>query len=189
MKHLSCLGLVLCCTLAATAQQRPFNWKAAYYGETATHYGLKIGGEWQLAERTLTRKPVSKRWLAGAALAAYRHPHHHIGVLVSPEITWLRTGRRGGTFEWGASPAVMRYFLQGKTYTPTADGRLERVRGAGRWVFLPTLAIGLGHDYRVRRDWPVAWYIRLNLMAQIPYNASWLPRFALEAGVRYRPQQ
>lgn len=189
MKHLSGLALVLFCTFAAYAQPRPFNWKAAYFGETVTHYGLKIGGEWQFAEHTLTRKPVRKQWLAGAALATYRHPHHHIGLIFSPEITWLRTGRRGGTFEWGASPAVMRYFLQGNTYQPAADGTLERVRGAGRLAFLPTLSVGVGHDYQVRRHWPLAWYARLNLMGQIPYNASWLPRFALELGVRYRPEK
>lgn len=102
---------------------------------------------------------------------------------------WLRTGRRGGTFEWGASPAVMRYFLQGNTYQPTADGTLQQVRGAGRLAFLPPYPWVLVTIIRFRRHWPLAWYARLNLMGQMPYNASWLPRFALELGVRYRPEK
>lgn len=157
--------------------------RAGYYGETVTHYGLKIAYERPLLTHVRTRNQARKTLLFAPGLAAYRHPHNHLGFILSPELTYRRTGRRGGQFEVGIAPAYFRYFLDGTTYEVDDAGEFRRVRLAGGSAFLPTISVGVGRDLSVRHKLSLAWFTRLNLMQQRPYNTSALLRFSLEAGV------
>ncbi|KAA0992453.1 hypothetical protein [Dyadobacter aurulentus] len=171
------LALVLAAPNALTAQSL----RLAYFGETVTHYGLR--GAYEMPIGTSVSAGNAKRMLYGSlGIAGYRHPQNHIGVIVSPEIGFRRIGKRGALFEFALSPAYFRYFLEGKTFEATADGDFNRLRFAGGNAFLPTLSLGVGHDLSIRKNLPLAWYVRLNVMQQRPYNTSNLMRFALEAG-------
>ncbi|TLU92035.1 hypothetical protein FEM55_14870 [Dyadobacter sediminis] len=155
--------------------------RLGYFGETVSHYGLRVAYEKPVAVSVSARH--AKRMLYGSlGVAGYQHPQNHIGLIVSPEIGFRRTGKKGALFELSLSPAYFRYFLDGKTYEATTDGDFDRVRFAGGNAFMPTLSLGVGHDLSVRRKVPLAWYVRLDLMQQRPYNTSNLIRFALEAG-------
>ncbi len=156
--------------------------RVGYYGETVTHYGLKVAREWSLRSFVKERNQARKQLLVAPALAVYRHPQNHVGLVFFPELTYRRTSRRGGIFEAGLAPASFQYFLEGTTYTPDNSGELQRVRWAGGNAFLPTVFVGIGKDLSVRRQIPLAWYTRLNVMQQRPYNTSTLMRFSLEAG-------
>ncbi len=171
--------LCLLCTVPSAAQDL----RLAYFGETITHYGIKAGLDFSLSRRTQQVLPT-REWYVSPGLTVYRHPHHHVGVIVSPEFGWRRTGRRGGQLEIAAAPSLFRYFLAGKTYQVGDDGQFERVPLAGEFAFLPTFSIGFGKDLSVRRDIPLAWYTRVHLMRQYPHNAGALTRFALEVGIR-----
>ena len=157
--------------------------RVGYYGETVTHYGLKVAYERTLFPRIKSRNQARKTVLVAPGLAAYRHPQNHIGFVFSPELTYRRTGRRGATFEVGIAPAYFRYFLDGTTYEVTDAGDFRRVRLAGGNAFMPTVSVGVGKDWSVQRNLPLTCYTRLNLMLQRPYNTSTLLRFSLEARV------
>lgn len=157
--------------------------RVGYYGETITHYGLKVAAEWSFKSYVKERNQARKEFLVGPALAVYRHPQNHIGLVFFPELTYRRTNRRGSIFELGLAPASGYYFLEGTTYTPDEAGELRRVRWAGQNAFLPTVFVGIGKDLSVRRQVPLAWFTRLNVMQQRPYNTSALIRFSLETGV------
>ncbi|MCF2498883.1 MULTISPECIES: hypothetical protein [Dyadobacter] len=155
--------------------------RLGYFGETITHYGLRLAYEKPIATSISARN--AKRILYGSlGVSGYRHPQNHIGLIVSPEVGFRRIGKKGALFEFALSPAYFRYFLEGKTYEATSDGDFDRVRFAGGNAFMPTVSLGVGHDLSVRKKVPLAWYVRLNLMQQRPYNTSNLIRFALEAG-------
>jgi hypothetical protein len=172
-------GLLLLSLLSLRAQSL----RVSYYGETITHYGLKAAYEWPVWSYTKQRNQAQKKLLFAPGLAVYRHPHNHIGLVFSPELTYRRTSRRGGIFEAGIAPAYFRYFLEGTTFEVNDSGELTRVPLAGGNAFLPTVSIGFGKDLSIRRQLPLSWYTRLNLMQQRPYNTSALIRFSLEAGV------
>ncbi|WP_400190614.1 hypothetical protein [Hymenobacter sp. B81] len=157
--------------------------RVAYYGETITHYGLKAAYEHSLAARVKSGNGARKELLVAPGLAVYRHPHNHLGVIVSPELLYRRTGARGGLLEAGVAPSYFRYFLAGTTYQVNGQGELEKVPLAGRSAFLPTVFVGVGRDLRVSRQASWGWYSRLLLSKQYPYNAGSLTRFALEAGI------
>jgi hypothetical protein len=180
MKTLLLLGgLAACGALPLHAQQL----RLAYAGETFTHYGLKAGYEHVLRTFPKPDSPARGDLLVSLNLTVYRHPHNHVGVILAPELAYRRTGRRGGFAELAVAPAFFRYFLEGKTYEASADGGFRRVRLAGRNAFLPTVAIGFGKDLSVRRNVPLSWYARINLMQQRPYNAGNLVRFGGEIGI------
>ncbi|GAB3327999.1 hypothetical protein GCM10027299_29460 [Larkinella ripae] len=158
--------------------------RVAYFGETVTHYGLKVAYEHPLITRIKTRNTARKEFLLTPGLAVYNHPDNHVGVILSPELAYQRTGRRGGVFEVSLSNSYFRYFLAGKTFEVAENGGFQRVKWAGRGAYLPTVSVGFGRDLSVRHNRPLSWYARLNLMQQRPYNASRLIRFGIECGIR-----
>lgn len=182
MKPILCLfvGLLLISCLTAQAQQL----RVAYFGETVTHYGLKVAYEYPLISRIKASNNARKEFLITPGLAVYNHPHNHVGVILSPELSYQRTGPRGGVFEVGLSNSYLRYFLAGQTFEVGENGEFQRVNMAGRGAYLPTVSVGFGRDLSVRKNRPLSWYARLNVMQQRPYNASELYRFAIECGIR-----
>lgn len=157
--------------------------RLGYYGETVTHYGLKVAYERPIWQHVKQRNQATKQFLIAPSLAAYRHPQNHIGFVLSPELTYRRVGRRGGLFDLSVAPAYFRYFLDGTTYQAKPDGDFEKVRLAGGSAFMPTVSVGIGRDLSVKHNLPLSWYTRLNLMQQRPYNLFRLTRFSLEAGL------
>ncbi|SDL11293.1 hypothetical protein SAMN05421823_104409 [Catalinimonas alkaloidigena] len=179
-------GALLLCALLFTNEGRAQTWRIAYYGETVTHYGLKVGTQYPLKTSERLKKTearVTRNWLFTPGVALYRHPQNHVGLVVAPEITYQRLGPKGGLLEAGIAPSYFRYFLEGQTYRVTPSGELQKKAWAGRSTFLPTLSLGIGKDLSVKKRIPLAWYTRLNWSVQVPYNASFLPRVALEAGI------
>ena len=187
MKYIDKLfaGLVLVPPLLmiALTEVQAQSLRVGYYGETLTHYGLKVAYELPLRSYIKEKNGAQKAFLFAPGLAAYRHPRNHIGLVLSPELAYRRTSRRGRLFEVGIAPAYFRYFLEGTTYTPDGSDDFRRVRWAGGSAFMPTAFVGIGKDLSVRKNVPLSWYTRLNIMQQRPYNTSALMRFSLEAGV------
>ena len=181
------LPLFILVLLLGNFPARAQHLRLAYYGETMLHYGVKAGVDFALLEKSKVKKnesTIRKAFRFNPGVAFYRHPQNHTGLIVSPEFTYQRMGKRGGLFEAGFSPSYFRYFLSGTTYRVASSGEFQKVTLAGGNAFLPTLSVGVGKDLSVKRNLPFAWYSRLNLSVQYPYNASYLPRFALEVGIR-----
>lgn len=176
---ISCLLLI---PLAAPAQHQL---RVAYFGETITHYGFRVAYDKSVKDFQRTKSTgaiIRKNIMLGGSMAIFRHPHQQIGFIVTPEISFRRTGKRGGLLDLSFAPAFFRYFYEGTTYEHK-DGGFQKIPLAGRNAFLPTISIGGGRDFSVKHKIPWMWYYRVNLMRQYPYNASSLTRLGLEAGV------
>jgi hypothetical protein len=173
-----CILTSLCLTTSLAQSLR-----VGYYGETVTHYGFKVATEWPVLSHIKARNQARKEIIAAPAIALYRHPQNHIGLVFFPELTYRQTNKHGGIFEIGLSPAYFHYFLDGTTYKPNESGELQRVHWAGGNAFMPTVFVGIGKNLSVRRQVSLSWFTRLNVMQQRPYNTSSLIRFSLEAGV------
>ena len=165
----------------------------AYFGETITHYGLSVGCEYGLygwhkqKQRSKgTLKTLDHAFVAGLHLAAFRHPRNHYGVIVYPTLGYARTKTKGAYFQTGVSLGYMRVFLNGETYTVNLDGELKRRPLASRGAFLPGVYVGWGKDLSRTIGLPLIWYLKPSIMLQIPYNATVLPRLALEVGFIYK---
>ncbi|MGA0555956.1 hypothetical protein ACO2Q8_04845 [Larkinella sp. VNQ87] len=182
MKLIAYLMTTLLAMSALTARGQSL--RVAYFGETITHYGAKIAYEYPIISRIKASNSARKEFLFTPGLAIYNHPRNHVGVILSPELAYQRTSQRGNVFEVSLSNSYFRYFLAGQTFEVAEDGSFRRVKMAGRGAYLPTLSVGYGRDLSARRNVPLAWYARLNVMQQRPYNASHFYRFAIECGIR-----
>ncbi len=158
----------------------------SYFGETITHYGLRGGVEFDLAESQKTKNngsTVSNKLIGDFSLTLYRHPQNHLGIILTPSLGWRRTGGKGGMVQAALSPGLFRSFYEAETYTPTSNNSFEKVPLAGRWAFMPGLSVGMGHDLSVRRNINLSWFVNLHYLRQYPYNTSYLNRIALEVGI------
>jgi hypothetical protein len=106
-----------------------------------------------------------------------------VGLIVMPDVSYRRKNEKGRIFEAGISPGLFRSVLEGKVYEVNEAGELEKLTLAGRTAFMPTVFIGIGKDLSVKKGIELSWYTRLNVMKQIPYNASSLTRIAFEIGI------
>jgi hypothetical protein len=160
--------------------------RLAYFGENATHYGIRGGVEYDLKTWEKGRKGglmTQNALLFGLTLTAFRHPDNHIGLILAPELGWRRTGRRGGVVQAALSPGLIRTFYEAKTWQPDENGSFKKVPFAGQWGFLPGVSLGFGHDFSVRHNRPLLLFANLHYMRQYPYNQSFLHRTAIEVGI------
>lgn len=164
---------------------------AGYFGETLTHYGLKLGVEhsfsqWQRQSSRRRPRPRTSDLIGSLNLATYRHPHNHYGLIAQTEWGIRRTKLRGSTFDFGLSAGYLRTVLDGEAYQVRENGSFERIRWAGRGAFLPGVYIGWGKDLARTTNLPLLWRVKPYLLLQTPYNTSVLPRLALEISVVYQ---
>ncbi len=184
MKRLIVATSLLCLAYAAAGQ----NLRLSYFGETATHYGLRGGTEFSLGhtERAKPRGTVRQDIFLGITLTLYRHPQNHIGAILSPELGLRRTGKGGGVLQAAISPGLFRSFYEATTWRPGEDGGFEKVPLAGQWGFLPGVSLGFGHDFSVKGGAPLVLFSNLHYMQQHPYNSSFLHKAAIEVGVIFK---
>lgn len=184
MKRITFAALLVCFVYAANAQ----NLRLSYFGETATHYGIRGGTEFTLShvEKAKPRGTVRKDLLLGINLTVYRHPNNHIGAILSPELSLRRTGKGGGVLQAAISPGLFRSFYEATTWRPTEDGGFEKVPLAGQWGFLPGISLGFGHDFSVKGSAPLMLFMNLHYMQQYPYNTSFQQKAAVEVGILFK---
>lgn len=191
---LSLSGLAPLPSLGQSVATSTRSWGVAvgYYGETITHYGLKVGVErsfhqWSHVKRSGRIKTYDV--IGGLALAAFRHPYNHYGLIAQTELGLRRTKSRGAVFEVGLSGGYLRTVLDGETYQVADNGSLARIRFAGRNALLVGLYTAWGKDFSRTTNLPLLCRIKPALLLQTPYNTGVLLRFALEIGVVYRFNQ
>ena len=177
--------LLLAACLCAAQTMLAQNYRLAYFGETVTHYGLRGGLEYSLHHREKPRGAASIRneLMLGINLTVFRHPDNHIGVILSPELGWRRTGKRGGIIQAAVATGLFRSIYEGTTYKRDENGNFKKVPLAGQWGFLPGVSVGFGKDLSVRGETPMILFANVHYMHQYPYNKTHLIRPALEAGV------
>ncbi len=161
------------------------NVRLSYFGENVTHYGIRGGLEYALhhSEKPKDNSTVQHDLTFGVHLTLFRHPNNHFGVILSPELGWRRTGKRGGMVQAALSPGLIRSIYEAKTYKTDEIGGFQQVTLAGQWGFLPGISLGVGKDFSVKHDTPIILFTNVHYMRQYPYNKTYLIRPALEAGI------
>lgn len=173
--------------------EKPVMIHVSYFGATATHPGLKVGLQHTLHRKDFEKfkrsgREVKKRkeLLVTYHVGFFHHPRFNTTVFVNGEFGFRRVHKNGNKFEALLGIGALRTFLGADTYLVQDNGQVKRVRGAGQWGILPSLAIGFGKDLGFTKNKVWAYHLRPSVYFQIPYNHTFLPHFVLEAGVTYR---
>lgn len=161
------------------------NVRLSYFGENVTHYGIRGGLEYALhhSEKPKDHSSIQHDLSFSIHLTVFRHPNNHVGVILSPELGWRRTGKRGGIVQAAVSTGLIRSIYEAKTYKTDDQGGFQQVTLAGQWGFLPGISLGFGKDLSVKHDTPIILFTNVHYMQQYPYNKTYLIRPALEAGI------
>ncbi|MFK7948701.1 MAG: hypothetical protein AB8G11_14005 [Saprospiraceae bacterium] len=194
MQKITLIACVICLSAIITqAQNLPIN--VSYFGESGLHPGLKVGVEYGLWEKDKTKnrwlfnrndkigpKVKTKALFAAGNLGFYNHANNHTGIFVTTEIGYRRTKHRKGSFlETSLGIGYLQRIYNIDTYEA---GSTEPFTG-GQGQFLTTFSVGFGRDLSFRRDLPISWYVKPNLLLARQAH-TFVPNAALEIGLRYK---
>ncbi len=210
MKAFSCislflfLGIISCPFPSLQAQDSlmtgfdRLEWEAAYFGELATHPGIKLGANYPFGHRLKVKEKLKPykgpyqllkkhQWVAGGNLIFYHQPHNHNGFLVNAELGRRRikhkSFRRTRYTLWEIDLGVgyYHYLLTGTTFRPT-NGGFESSRGQGT-ALMPSLSFSWGRSLRSAKPKAGFIYVKINTLYEVPFGTGFQMRLGLESGV------
>ncbi|MEM6633444.1 MAG: hypothetical protein AAF694_27470 [Bacteroidota bacterium] len=182
------------------SQFESLEWEVGYFGEFATHPGLKAGISYPFGHKLKVREKEKKyggpfqiykkrQWIVGSNLAFYHQPNNHNGYLATIELGKRRIKnksyyRNRYTFwAWELGFGYYRYQLLGNTFRPSAIG-FEKIRGNGTAI-IPSLSCQWGRSLKSKKAHPGFIYIKFHSLYEVPFGTGFQLRLALESGVIY----
>ncbi len=165
----------------ATSETSRWGFSAAYFGETFTHPGVRLG-----AERTLVERG-GYQLLATADVTHYVHRRNHIALGAGLGLGNRYTGMSGWYVDGILSVAYLHAWPQGDVYARGDDGQVAQVFDPGRPYVAPEFSVGFGLDLARRAVAPLRVFVRLGAFGQYPFNGYMLPHLTGQVGVIWRP--
>ncbi len=172
-------------------ENTPFpDFSMAYYGNNLWNPGLKFGTEYIWKERVKTKekkkrtKTKTNRFVFNGDAGFYWDPMNYTALFLYSGIRFRHINTQGFHYHFGASPvAYYRSFLT-ETYEVSSSGDVEKVPLPGRSYYAPTLTLGMG-KYRKGERRLKGWFLDLDVMFLVPYNADFVPLLNLAYGYRF----
>lgn len=153
---------------------------AAYYGETITHPGVALGGEFYAFERP------RYKLIAASKAGMYLHPHSHGAAFLDAELGQRVTAIYGLYGDLFTGVGYMHSWPWGDIYERAADGGVQRKRNLGHARVKFGGGLGLGWDLSKNSVAPLSVFLRLDLFGEAPFNKGIALHGALMAGVIWR---
>lgn len=159
----------------------------AYFGETITHPGLKVGLSFPLHQwekhktlRNGREKVLDKRIDLSPQLGFYYHQNYQTGLFVLPEFSYNRQNAKGNYTALGLGAGYMHTRVP-RVFDFDTNGKIEQIR-SGHHYFISNYFATFGKDLSVKKGIPVSIYAKPQLMHAVPnaYKGIWY--FALELG-------
>ncbi len=169
---------------------KPNSVSIAYFGETITHPGLRIsvGYEKQLQTKIKTGKAEERSVLRSIVLrpsmGLFYHKHYQTGFFVLPETGYRRVNDKGTFTGFGVGIGYLRTAVP-NTYTLSASGDISRVK-TGNNHLVSSLYFVAGKDLSVRKNSPISWYIKPQIMQSVFSSNAGAGYFMLELGLSYK---
>ncbi|MCI4670998.1 MAG: hypothetical protein MRZ79_22870 [Bacteroidia bacterium] len=164
-----------------------FQISLSYFGEMATHGGIRIGLTTPISQMIKEKgeeTSVNKAWIVGGCITYYKHPRNHKGLMVTGVIGRQRVGKNGFQTSLNLEAGYMLSILDGETYEWNDSEIVESSnKGSSHIVF--GLNGGFGWNFDKKTDLPLSFMIQPHLYFQAPYNTTIVPRLALETKLSY----
>ena len=166
------------------------DFSGSYYGNNLWNPGLKFGSEyiWREWVKTKEKKKRTRtktnRFVFNGDAGFYWDPMNYTALFLYSGIRFRHINTKGFHYHFGAAPvAYYRSFLT-ETYEVSSSGEVDKVPLPGRSYYAPTLSLGLGKyrrgEYRLK-----AWFLDLDVMFLVPYNADFVPLLNVSYGYRF----
>ncbi len=162
----------------------------SYYGEMVTHPGLKISADLNIREwdkiksnRKDSSKVINKSFLISPALGFFYHRRYQTGLFLIPEAKYKRQNPKGGFYEVGFGIGYLRTFIP-NTYEVSSNGEVNKVI-AGHNYFASNYFVSFGKDLSIKKNLPIAYFIKPQFMYTVPNFPNGIGYFAFELGIKY----
>lgn len=160
----------------------------AYFGETITHPGLKVGLSFSLYEwekhkmlHNGREKVLTKRIDLSPQLGFYYHQHYQTGLFALPELSYIRQNAKGNYTAFGIGAGYMHTRVP-RVYDFDTSGEIEQI-GAGYHYFISNYFVTFGKDLSVQKGIPLSIYAKPQLVHTLPNAGRGIWYFALELGL------
>ena len=184
MKRIRLLILALMLTsLTSEAQDYEiprFQISLSYFGETATHSGIRVGITTPIQQSTFGDENQKNRaWVIGGYLTYYKHPRNHKALMLTGSVGRQRISKNGFQTEINMETGYMLSILDGETFEWNGSEIVESSNNSSSH-FVFGFNGGLGWNFAKNTDLPLSFMINPHLYIQTPYNTFLVPRVALE---------
>ncbi len=196
-KYVIVLGLVMGSGVAISQDDRQtvMPVSVSYFGNFATHPGVKIGTEYHLKhisvlkEKKRKTKELLKSRIIVPSMSVYAHPQTKVGWLSAVDFELRRNNLSKGRF-WGVGAGLgyLRQFNVGETYVVDESGSVKKAPLASKGYFSPQTYLTYGKYFGKNDMKNKALYSRLNVHYIFGYNAAMVPDFSLELGMIWNPK-
>ena len=160
----------------------------AYFGETITHPGLKVGLSFPLHQweqhkmrRNGQEKLLDKKIELSPQLGFYYHQDYQTGLFVLPELSFIRQNAKGNYTALGIGAGYMHTRVP-RVYDFDANGEIEQI-GTGYHYFISNYFATFGKDLSVKKGIPLSIYAKPQLIHALPNAGKGIWYFALELGL------
>ena len=157
-----------------------FGLSVAYFGETITHPGFRLGGEWSVVDRP------KYALIAGADLGFYSHKRSHTALFTDVKFGVRGTTRSGLYLDVFAGIGYFHTWVNGDVYVQDGDGVALRGLSAGRPHVMPNGSFGLGWDFSRKTELPLSVFVSLAPFSEYPFNTKSAMHAALLVGATWR---
>lgn len=190
MKHLILILLSFSIARLYAQEKQGPSLSIAYFGETITHPGLKVGlnfpvYSWEKikTKRNGAEKHLQKSFDVQPSVGFYYHQDYQTGLFVLPQVAYTRKNAQGAYTSFGLGAGYMRTFIP-RVYALENDG-VEKV-GGGYHYLLSNYFITLGKDLSVTSKLPVELFCQPQALYATPNTKPGIWYFALEMGVKVK---
>lgn len=191
MRYTLIIFLLGISSLAWGQNKKPTTVSISYFGEMITHPGLKLSADFNMKDWDKTKsskkdssKIIHKSLIISPTLGFYYHRRYQTGLFVMPEVKYKRQNRKGAFYEFGVGLGYLRTFIS-NTYEVSVNGEVRKV-SAGHNYFATNYFISFGKDLSVKKNLPIAYFIKPQFMYAVPNFPGGVGYLALELGISYR---
>ena len=191
MRNIVYFLIVIIPVLGNAQIENKSNWQLSYYGDLIFHPGFQVGyhvpfKKWEKVKQRKGIKVTKNKSLSwGADFIYYKHPKHHHGLVLSPNISYQRIKQNGNYFQTKFSLGYHRSFVDGITYIVDVNGQVESKRFVGQGTLYNSLSFDFGKDLRVRKDKPFRYFFQIGISGRFPHNKAYLPSIHSGLGIHY----
>lgn len=168
----------------AANPNRVYFFTLSYFGEKGFHPGLQLSINRSLKTSSDAEKQKN-RFDIGFSSSAYYHNKNHIGLLLTPSCSFIRSNKKG--FEYGlkSEGGFMRRFYQGDVFEVDNNGFVKQKYLAGQNAFTYGAYIVLAKNWHTKKSKNIRISFEIGGFNETNYNESSLFHPALNVGISH----
>lgn len=154
----------------------------SYFGEKVFHPSLQISVNRSLyISKNINNQ--ENRFDFGFAISNYIHPKNHVGLRLTPIVSFIHANKKGLEYGLKSDAGFMRRFYQGKVFEVDDNGNVNQKYFAGQNAFTYGVYIVIARNWNASKSKNIRLFAELGAFKETNYNESSLLHPTLNLGI------